>query len=348
METSAREQAARWVAELDEGKPGVRARFAEWLRESPRHVEELLLLDALWTELGRVDSERKVDVDELVAGIQSGGNCAEVVALRGAEREGPSASAGSSTGVQRWRRAAVVAVLGAGLALGSQWGAQLLTGTQTYATALGEQRAVKLQDGSFVYLNTGSRIKVRLDAHTREIRLLEGEALFQVERDAVRPFRVRAGAATIEALGTLFNVYRRESGTTVSVLEGAVRVVAGEGDSFTPGPSPGGNGEEEAGAGEEIEVVSARRIVKHAADVNQAVAWRQRRLVFRADPLAEVAAQFNRYNSLKIRVEGEAVRARELIGTFDADDPHSLVQFLTAERNLAVERRDGVLVIRAR
>jgi len=88
--------------------------------------------------------------------------------------------------------------------------------------------------------------------------------------------------------------------------------------------------------------------VSVAPDVKQAIAWRQRRLVFTADPLEEVAAQFNRYNELKIRVEGATVRARELIGTFDADDPESLVQFLEQEKNLLIERGRTELVIRAR
>jgi transmembrane sensor len=113
--------------------------------------------------------------------------------------------------------------------------------------------------------------------------------------------------------------------------------------------SPGGE-PADLGAGEQVRVVADGSLVKQPApDIVQATAWRQRRLVFQADTLEDIAAEFNRYNrSPRIRVEGEAARQARFTGIFDADDPLSLVQLLGTDRELAFERRETELVIRPR
>jgi transmembrane sensor len=76
------------------------------------------------------------------------------------------------------------------------------------------------------YLNAHSVVRATFTQHTRDLRLLEGEALFQVAHDGERPFRVRTLDATVRAVGTRFNVDARQTRTVVSVLEGKVEVQA--------------------------------------------------------------------------------------------------------------------------
>jgi len=47
------EQAARWLLEIEEGKPETFAALGEWLKQSPRHVEEFLLATAVWKAFDR-------------------------------------------------------------------------------------------------------------------------------------------------------------------------------------------------------------------------------------------------------------------------------------------------------
>jgi transmembrane sensor len=81
-----------------------------------------------------------------------------------------------------------------------------------------------LADGSTVDLNARSSIRVEFSNSERRIELLDGQALFQVAKDKERPFIVRSGDATVRAVGTQFDVYRKSSGTTITVLEGRVAV----------------------------------------------------------------------------------------------------------------------------
>jgi len=91
------------------------------------------------------------------------------------------------------------------------------------------------------------------------------------------------------------------------------------------------------GAGEQARVSHDGEIVKRdLPDLKQIVAWRDRTLVFRGDSLEDVATQFNRYNELQVRLEGDLVRSKRLTGVFDADDPRSLILFLRRDPTLQI------------
>lgn len=228
---------------------------------------------------------------------------------------------------------------------------RLLSPPDSVRTSVGEQRTVRLVDGSIVYLNARSRIRVAFSSAERDIELDEGEAVFKVAHDVARPFRVHAGGATVQAVGTEFNVYRRASETTVSVLEGKVEIRPAEHVSASTDGSAkdspaltGAVGKADAPvlitAGEQARITS-RAVTKQAEpDVIAAVAWRQRRLVFRAARLEDIAAEFGRYSPQRIQLEDAVAREMRFTGTFDADDPGSLVLFLEKLNELSV-RRDG-------
>jgi transmembrane sensor len=323
------EEAAHWLIELEESGSEVLRRFAAWLETSPRHVEEFLLAAAVWKEFDQFDVERRLDIQRLLDDARS--NVRPLVPQGVAQR---TVRAGRHRG--RW-----IAVAGTAAAIVAAIAVWLLVGLspETYATARGEQRALKLQDGSVVYLNTQSRVEVRYSKRARVIRLLEGEAMFNVEHDTTRPFRVMAGHTVIQAVGTRFNVYRSDTGATVSVVEGVVQISPDESTVTQPRVS----------AGEQARVSLQGEVTKRRVpDLAQLVAWRERRLVFRGNSLQEVATEFNRYNALQIHVEGAAVRGKQITGVFDADDPRSLIQFLERDAALSVVEDSQDVTIRAR
>src|SRR5258708_24248903 len=86
-----------------------------------------------------------------------------------------------------------------------------------YATAIGERKPVTLTDGSKVLLNTDSRIQIDYSAEQRIVRLLQGEAFFEVAHNRARPFLVYAGANVVRAVGTAFSVHVQKSRVAVVV-----------------------------------------------------------------------------------------------------------------------------------
>src|SRR5690606_15969424 len=94
-----------------------------------------------------------------------------------------------------------------------------------FRTAVGERSSITLSDGASVVLNTNSRIEVRYTPERRNVRLLAGQAWFQVAKHPERPFVVEAGDRRVTALGTAFDV-RMDSRDSVQVTlaEGKVSV----------------------------------------------------------------------------------------------------------------------------
>jgi transmembrane sensor len=315
-------EAAEWLLRVeDDQSVGSRAEFAAWLRHSPRHMEEFLMLSATAGALRGVDAERSIDVEALLR--DSNGN---VVALQDGVDHAPRAHRGA----RRKRNHLIPAAIAATLIVGIILSFVYLRDGIRFTTAVGEQRTVQMEDGSVVHLNTRSRIRIDYSDEGRDISLLEGEALFVVARDPARPFRVSAGSAVIQAVGTQFNVYRRENETTVSVVEGRVKI----------GTAPA------LGAGEQVKLTGDGLVLDRAqADVSTAVAWRQLRLVFKSQRLDEVAAEFNRYNHVPIRVEGAAAE-RRMTGTFNANETEGFLQFLRRDESLDVESMASEVVVR--
>ena len=232
-------------------------------------------------------------------------------------------------------------------------GASSVEPTLAYATRTGEQRSLTLDDGSIIHLNTESDVRIRYGDQERGIDLFRGEALFEVARDPARPFRVRAGDTVAEALGTTFNVYLRDAETTVAVIEGKVavqrlgdRTPAVRSDPVIGQPRPRRvtlSGGELARVREDQAVLTAP-----IESVEAITSWRARQLRFSNTPLSEIAAQFNRYNRVKLRIEGAELAAFELSANFDADDPQSLVELLETAFPVAAEHSREEIVLRRR
>ncbi len=339
------EEAAEWMDALSSGDESGRAAFVQWLSASPRHLEEFLLLTASEQAWQNIDADRTIDVEALIAELNP-----DVLPLP--HPESPATATFRHHPLQQrrtWYRAAAVAAAAIALAATMVWMRSEPDSYVRYTTAIGEQRAVELEDGSLVHLNTRTSLEVRLTDRRREVHLLEGEALFKVAQDQVRPFQVSSGSTVIRVIGTQFNVSRAEQDTTVSVIEGRVQVSRSGALPRTKAAAPGGATPRLLSAGEQARIVDDGQITRASVDPAEVGTWRQRRLVFRDSTLGEIAAEFNRYNRMpQILIEDESVRARRYGGTFDADDPQALITFLRPEEGLICESRGSTLVIRPR
>ncbi len=330
-------QAAEWIIVLEDAGVREQEAFAEWLLKSPLHVQEFLNQTAVHRLFDNLDPQHRLDVKAMLKG--STDNVIELQPVpESSLATGAPASRAAPQPARRSRRRWILAAA-ATLAMAIPVAGWLLMQQERphYITAVGEQRIVELDDGSLMHLSARSRAQVRFDTRAREIRLLQGEALFTVRHDAQRPFRVRAGDTVVRALGTQFNVNRRSRDTTVAVIEGTVEVTEG---SRAPA---------RVAAGETIQVGAAGVIGRATVEPERMAAWRQRRLVFQSDTLEDMAAEFNRYNRTPIiRIEGDTLRQRRFSGVLDADDPQSLLHLLEEADDLTTERRGEELLIRVR
>lgn len=337
----AAEEAAMWLQRLrEEDSPQTREAFSAWMGKGAENLQEFLFAQALWKEMDGIDAQMRTRLEKREDGS------AAVIDFPSEEREHRRPSSVTRRGRPGSERRFIgfaAAMLVCILAGGYWWA----TSRNTYATEVGEQKTVKLEDGSVIHLNTGSRVKVELSDAQRRIRLMAGEALFTVEQDARRPFEVLTDSARVRALGTTFNVYRSsDRQTRVAVMDGAVQVSSLLKGSALTLPTTGAAKTMRLKAGDEADVDAGRVVKTRAPNVERAMSWRARRLEFPGNPVGEIAAEFNRYNKTPIQIEGNELRSRRMSGVFDADDPSPLVRYLERDPGIEVIRSGGEIVIR--
>jgi len=252
--------------------------------------------------------------------------------------------------------AASIAVVAVGAALvlyldNSSNSAGSVAGT-IVETAVGENRTVKLADGSSIALGGRTRVEVALSADFRRLTLSHGEAFFVVAKDPSRPFSVHAGSATLTALGTAFNVRRADDRIVVAVVEGRVLVeprlpviqqlpLLRETVSKKRRPLPleAGNQTTVDEAGFE----SAARLADNAA----ATAWQTGRLAFEREPLRYVLEDVNRYTSKPIVMSDDSVGDLKITGTVLSDNIGGWVSSLESAFALqAIDERDRIVLKR--
>ena len=191
---TARAEAAAWIVRLHgpHRSPELEAAFRDWLTAHPENGKQFERVTEVW----------------------DAGSSLPVPGAPRLARWKESAS-------QRIRAAAVVLVI-TGLV---GWAAWRTWADPTYATGIGEQRIVRLDDGTRLSLNSGTRVRIAYDHSERLVELERGEAYFEVVHNSARPFIVTAGNHQVTALGTVFVVRYEAAQTAVTLLEGKVAVL---------------------------------------------------------------------------------------------------------------------------
>jgi len=291
------EEAAEWFVTL-QGRDGSDLpadelrRWEQWIAEPANH-EAFDRLASVWAESGAMQRPALPGRAALAADRFEG---SQSVADWLTE----------SSRARRTYRPAVAAAALAALAIGggAYWLVARSPGqADVYQTSRGEHREIRLPDGSKVTLGAGSVLSTQYTEHRRAVVLDRGEVLFTVANDPSRPFVVKAGKATITALGTAFNVLRSTDRVVVTVTEGKVEVRSGR----TAKPARLTRGEQMTydakGQGSAVA----------AADPAMVTAWRDGRLRYRREPLRRVIEDVNRYSQRRIAVD-PAVAGLEFTG----------------------------------
>lgn len=210
------------------------------------------------------------------------------------------------------RAAAGLAALAAMLLIGLLSVPWLTAGSSLYAvtTAPGEQRVVKLADGSgSVALNGATWIVLDRD-DPRFAELVTGEAAFTVRHDPARPFTVKAGAHRLRDLGTVFNLVHEAESLSIEVAEGSI-LFDPRGAALT------------VGAGETLAVRGAEGpIVRDRTAPDMVAGWRRGQLSYKHAPLAAVARGLSRSIGMDIAVDS-AIAERPFTGTIRVDRDRS-------------------------
>jgi len=339
------ETAAEWLARRDSSTwDEVEARsFEDWVNASTAHRVAYLRLNAAWQQADRLKA--------LAGGLAAGTVPApqqwrwppltappSVTMPENPDAIRAKAVAPGSLAWRRWAAmaAAITCVVVGGGAAYFAW----FRGTE-YQTAIGGQASVPLTDGSHLTLNTHSRLRVVMDDRERRIELDDGEAYFEVAKDASRPFVVRVGDKTVTAVGTKFSVRREDWGVQVIITEGQVRVTQrGLLRDQTLGRLSAGMVGEATEADLRVESRTAEKL-------DDDLSWRTGTVVFHDTALGDAVTEINRYNPQPIVISDPSLAALRISGRFRASNGEAFVRLLELGFGVSAEQQPDQIVLKA-
>jgi transmembrane sensor len=302
------EEAARWQLSIAR-EPSLErsAEYLDWSAD-PWNRKALEAIREAWRGLGAVDTAPAV----LALRQQA------LTRLRRA-------------GGRRWNtRKMVVRFAAAALAIALIGGGALymaLCHPTYYETDIGERRIVALPDGSRISMDSATRVGVLYYKAGRTITLDRGRSRFDVAHDPSRPFTVTAGAETVVAVGTSFDVERLQSTVLVTLLQGQVVI---KNDTAAAVTSRRANPSSVAlKPGEQFVAALDVQPTVAAADLRVASAWELGHLVFRDEPLGDAVARVNRYTDRPVVIDPSIASIR-VSGVFNAGDIGSFVSAITS------------------
>lgn len=292
------DEAVEWLILLREqpADRDVRARFDAWLAASPSNARA-------WAYTA--------DAYDLA------GHTRSAFTPAGGTRQDRAAAATAGVRRDSVRRRWLVAVAAAACVGLAAAPSMLLHIQADHLTGTAELNEVALADGSLAHLAPGSALAVDFAADRRHVRLLKGEAWFDVRHDPSRPFRVDAAGVGTTVLGTAFDVRIDAGGVTTEVARGRVRVAGVDGIVSELGP------------GDFLRVAfdGARSVAtRPAGDV---ATWRHRQIVVHDRPVSEVIDALRPWFGGTIVVRGSSFTRQRVTGVYNAADPVEALHGLT-------------------
>jgi ferric-dicitrate binding protein FerR (iron transport regulator) len=202
----------------------------------------------------------------------------------------------------------------------------------------GSRSRILLPDGSKVWINSGSKLTYEnyFKGNTREVQL-DGEAYFDVVKDAAHPFIVHTSGIDIKVLGTAFNVkaFKMEPTIEATLIHGSIEIV----DKNQPGspkimlkphekliynkyPSLDEITSQDSRVGtrpaaEDAYSITIKPLNKNIADTNIVeTAWVYNKLVFEDERFEDLALRMEKWFNIEVRFENDKLKNSKISGSF--------------------------------
>ena len=322
-------EAAAWLAKLDGGRfsDTNRSEFRAWLSQDEGHARALGNLASMWRDMDILLNEYPETIRHEPPRRQFRFPASRLLPVA----------------------FAMAFLCGIGLYLWPQ--AQPKAPESTlHATEIGVLKSETLRDGSIAHLNTNSMIEAEYLESVRIVRLIRGEAMFEVVHDPNRPFIVYAGENQIKALGTKFVVRMDSENIVVMVTDGQVQLSkrTPENESI----KSGGISESpevvlvSKGEGVEIDDNASTPYLKEIEheDLDRRLSWLDGQLVFNNEKLEYVIAEVNRYVPNQIVIEDAELREVRVSGRFEIRNTEALLEAIEVSFQIRADRTDQQVI----
>jgi transmembrane sensor len=333
----AEDEAAAWLVRLAEAPDdaGLRARFEAWRAQSRLNAEMWARTSRAYDLVGKGPPSHR----EHWAAYAAGRAERALPPARVTVATGPGATGRTRPATRFAARRLAVGIAAGGLA--ACLAIAVLPGVMLrleadVATGTAEVHSTVLEDGTRVRLAPDSALDIAFADGERRVRLLKGQAFFEVAPDAARPFRVAAGGTVATVLGTAFEMRLADDGAAVAVRHGQVRV---DDDSTAPPTS------ETLQAGDCVRVTWHGGARRGNAPPDEIADWLRGELIARNRPAGDIVDALRRYYGGAIVVQSSTFADRRVSGIYDLRDPVRTLRDLAASHGATVRQISPWLLI---
>ncbi len=307
-------QARGWLERRQAGEDGVEARLAAWLAADARHRQAFAHAELVWSETGI---------------LQKGDAGFDGVLMQAPFYQRRSTHVGLAV-------AAAIALAGfasiwiAGETVFPEWIAPARAAT--YETKIGEIRTFRLADASMITLDTDTRVAVTLSGGNRQIALSRGRIRLEGAVGSA-PAKVLGGAQAVTVSGGAFDAALAGKVLRIGAPVRGIELSGTGTETASPREVPSGSQVEIGGK------PGARRIAR------QDVEWISGMLALDGTRLDEAVHAINRYNTVKVRLSGEALGGLKMAGAFRATDPQGFAEAAGKTLNLRIAKRSAAEIV---
>jgi len=209
----------------------------------------------------------------------------------------------------------------------------------TISCAFGDKSGIVLPDSSRVWLNSGSTLTFNSDFKNggRNVEL-EGEAFFSVAKDKNHPFRVKTSDLEIKVLGTEFNVkaYSEENSISATLVEGSIEVIGQYQKTFLKPDQK-----------LVFDKESRKMALLELTDTSPDTEWKDGRLVFRNESLAELEPKLERWFDVDIIFADEQVKSRRFTGVLERESILEVVSYFDLSNLVTCNIQGNKIIIKS-
>jgi ferric-dicitrate binding protein FerR (iron transport regulator) len=191
--------------------------------------------------------------------------------------------------------------------------------SSTLYAPLGSRINFSLPDGTKGWLNSGSSLDYTIPFSQNRKITVEGEVWLDIAHDEAHPFEIAAGKSKVKVLGTKFNLnaYPDENFVEVVLAEGKVEFST-------------------SGLAKPVELKPNERLVYNndgvnvqKTDASKFAAWVEGKLVFRGDPMTEVARRIGRWYNVDVVLNDKELEQYVIRGIFQDDTLEEVMRYLS-------------------
>jgi len=182
----------------------------------------------------------------------------------------------------------------------------------------GQISEFKLTDGTRIWLNSGTKIRVPVSFNAKHrILYMEGEAFFEVTKDPKHPFFVHSNELSVRVMGTSFNIsaYPSEENSEITLIEGKVGIKERYGQRLAL-LDPGQQLVYEKATGKKL---------KREVDLLPYEAWRDGKMIFKDRSLEYISERLERWYNVEIDFKEKEISQLQFTGTILKNKPLSQV-----------------------